>query len=79
MLIRATKKLLNISAKEFMQILRFRKAIEYMITTDYNMSEIANKVGFSDPNYFSRAFRKVYQTSPTSYREQLLINDGGRE
>jgi len=73
------KKLLNISAKEFMQILRFRQAIEYMITTDYNMSEIANKVGFSDPNYFSRAFRKVYQTSPTRYREQLLINNGGRD
>jgi len=65
------KKLLNISAKKYLQVLRFKKAIDYMLSTDYNISEIAYEVGFSDPNYFSRAFKKFYKITPTEYKKQL--------
>ncbi|MFR5913877.1 MAG: helix-turn-helix domain-containing protein [Blautia wexlerae] len=29
---------------------------------------IAEKVGYSDPNYFSYAFKKQYGVSPSKYR-----------
>jgi AraC-like DNA-binding protein len=35
---------------------------------DLNMSEVAYRVGFSDPNYFSRTFKKNYNISPTDFR-----------
>ena len=65
------KKLLSISPKEYLQLLRFRKAIEFMLTTDHNISEIAYDVGFTDPNYFSRAFKKVYKITPSAYKEKI--------
>jgi signal transduction histidine kinase/CheY-like chemotaxis protein len=70
------KKLLNMSTKEYLQLIRFQKAIELMKATDENISQIAYTVGFSDPNYFSRAFKKIYKVSPTEYKENLLKKSG---
>ncbi|MFW5790092.1 MAG: helix-turn-helix domain-containing protein [Bacillota bacterium] len=33
-----------------------------------NISEIAYKVGFNDPNYFARAFKEKFNISPSEYR-----------
>jgi len=33
-----------------------------------NISEIAYKVGFNDPNYFARAFKEKFDLSPSKYR-----------
>ena len=33
-----------------------------------NISEIAYKVGFNDPNYFARAFKEKFNISPSKYR-----------
>lgn len=34
-----------------------------------NITEIAYRVGFNDPKYFTRCFTKQYGVSPSSYRE----------
>lgn len=49
---------------------RLDKAKE-LLQTDlhYPISEIANKVGYEDPHYFSRLFRKKTGQSPVQYRE----------
>jgi transcriptional regulator GlxA family with amidase domain len=36
--------------------------------TDLSMKEVAAAVGYDDPYYFSRIFRKVAGASPTQYR-----------
>jgi|GEM_PF-6096820 len=66
------KKLLNISAKRFIIMLRFKKAIDLMTRSDSTISEIAYEVGFSDPNYFSRSFKKMYNKTPSQYRSELM-------
>jgi len=66
------KKLLNMSGSDYIQSLRFKKAIELMADFNRNISDIAYEVGFTDPNYFSKVFKKVYKKTPTDYRKELF-------
>lgn len=47
---------------------RMEAAKELLRTTTLRASEIAEKVGYSDPNYFSICFKKYHSVSPTTYR-----------
>ena len=47
---------------------RIQVAQEYLRTTDWKTFEIAEKVGYTDPNYFSYCFRKHTGLSPKEYR-----------
>lgn len=53
--------------------LKMRKACEYMELTSLRIGEIAARVGFDDPSYFSRIFTKVMGLSPTEYRRQEYL------
>jgi signal transduction histidine kinase/ligand-binding sensor domain-containing protein/DNA-binding response OmpR family regulator len=56
------------SPNEFIRIIRIKKAAELLKTTELNISEIAYKVGFDDPLYFSRCFKKQFSLSPKHFR-----------
>ena len=47
---------------------RLKQAIELLKYNDYTINEISDKVGFSDANYFSKAFHKKFNISPSKYR-----------
>lgn len=51
--------------------LRINKAIELMKNSSLIVSEISDKLGFTNPYYFSRVFKKVLGESPTSYMKQI--------
>lgn len=53
---------------------RLQKAKELLSQTNlhYPIAEIAGKVGYDDPHYFSRLFRKKIGIPPIQYREQQL-------
>ena len=50
--------------------LRMGRARALLDTTSMTVTEIAAAVGYSDPLYFSRHFRRVHSLSPTAYRAQ---------
>ncbi|TKH41384.1 DNA-binding response regulator [Paenibacillus terrae] len=50
--------------------IRMKKAKELMLNGNRKLSEIAESVGYSDPNYFSKCFKKRFGMTPTEY-EQL--------
>lgn len=50
---------------------RLEKAIELLHTTQDKSYMIAEKVGYTDANYFSYVFKKKYGVSPTRYRKNL--------
>ena len=60
------KSLLNTSMGDFIRKKRMKKACE-LLREGFNVSETAYKVGFSDPNYFSKAFKKEFGIRPTDY------------
>ncbi len=54
---------------EYLTNLRINKAKELINTTDRTMKDICQAVGYGDPNYFSRMFKKNVGVTPTEYRE----------
>ena len=48
-----------------------KMAISLFKTNNYNISDVAYQVGFSDPAYFSKYFKSVYKMTPTEYVNQL--------
>ena len=52
----------------YLQKLRIRKAMEFLIRSDMTINEVSNTCGFNDPLYFSRQFRKFTGSSPREYR-----------
>lgn len=52
---------------EWVNKLRINKAKELMGTTQLTVKEVCFKVGYNDPNYFSRIFKKYENVAPTEY------------
>ena len=65
-LFRRLKTLTNQGFASYLRFYRLRKAKELIERAEgLNISEIAYEVGFTDPNYFSRAFSQVFGQSPS--------------
>ena len=63
------KQLTGLGFKEFLIQTRITKAEELLATTKLEISEIAEKCGFTSSNYFGDAFKKINGISPRQYRK----------
>lgn len=54
---------------EYLTNIRIEKAKNLLIHSDMNIKNICIDTGYSDPNYFSRIFKKQVGITPTEYRE----------
>ncbi|WP_138495898.1 response regulator [Paenibacillus pinistramenti] len=52
----------------YLMSIRMEAAKELLMMSDLKAFEIAEKVGFSDPNYFSFCFKKSFGVSPKEFR-----------
>ncbi len=66
-LYRKIKILTGYSVKEFVRVIRLKKAASMLISTNKNVSEIAYEVGFSSVAYFSTSFSEFYKLTPTQF------------
>ncbi len=53
--------------------LRMKKARELLMDPRNRISDISVQVGFSDSNYFSKAFKKAFGLSPSEFRDSLQV------
>ncbi len=53
--------------KEYIRILRMKKAMVLLLEGKYNISEVAFRVGMNDPLYFSKCFKSQFGASPSEY------------
>jgi len=51
--------------------LRMQVACHYLDTTALSIKEVAAKLGYDDPYYFSRIFQKILGCSPLAYRRSV--------
>ena len=51
--------------------LRMQAACHYLDTTALSVKEVAAKLGYDDPYYFSRIFQKILGCSPLAYRRSV--------
>ncbi|CAM4382851.1 AraC family transcriptional regulator [Zobellia roscoffensis] len=64
---RKLKKLTGYAPKDYMRNMRLTRAAELLENGQLRIAEVSYQVGFSDPNYFSKCFRRFYGTSPSDY------------
>ena len=61
------KAITSMSANDFINVYRLKKAKELLQSSNLQVSEIAYTTGFNDPKYFSRIFKKYYKCSPSEF------------
>lgn len=64
------KKRTGYSLIHFFNLKKIQKACEYLNYTDLSVKEIAFRMGFQDPLYFSRLFKKHMGMSPNAYKKE---------
>jgi len=64
------KKTVGISPQQYIIGEKMKAACEYLLSTEYDISHIAQSVGYDDLFVFSHAFKKYVGTSPSEYRKQ---------
>jgi signal transduction histidine kinase/ligand-binding sensor domain-containing protein/DNA-binding response OmpR family regulator len=60
--------LTNQSVANLIKYVRLRKAADILMNTSYSVSEVTYMVGFNDRKHFSKEFKKMYNLSPTEYK-----------
>ncbi len=54
---------------DYINGMRINSAMEMLVTTDASMADIADTIGFCNPNYFHKIFKQYMITSPLAYRK----------
>jgi YesN/AraC family two-component response regulator len=70
-LYRKLKNLTDLSARDFIRYVRLQRAAQLLTNSQLTVSEIAYQVGFNDPGYFARCFKKQFNQSPLSYAKEI--------
>jgi AraC-like DNA-binding protein len=61
----------DLSFGEYIRKLRIEKAIEYLNSSNFSLTQVAYLTGFSDQSHFTRIFKKHTGQSPSAYKKSL--------
>ena len=66
------KKVVGISITDYINMCRIERAKHLLDVTNLTITQISGEVGFSDPSYFSKMFKKLQGVYPTHYRKRNI-------
>lgn len=69
---RLFKRYMNVSLFTFLQEYRVERSLEFLLSSEDSIMEVAEKSGFTDSNYYAKVFAKVKGCSPQKYRKQNI-------
>ena len=64
---------LHLSPMQAVRRLRLEQAMGYLERSNLSMKQIADRCGFASPYHFSRVFRQVYGSPPSTVRRELML------
>jgi len=66
------KKVADMTPNDFLRHVRMQRAEELVTKSQLTFSQIAYQVGFTDPKYFGKCFKKHTGMSPSEYRTEAV-------
>lgn len=66
---RMFKQEFGVNFVDYVTSLRLKKACELLQEGNCSVKEVCFKVGYSEPNYFTRVFKKAYGIAPTKFQK----------
>jgi len=60
------KRRMGISAKDYLQNVLHQRAVDLLLHTDLTILEIAHTLGYREPTYFHRVFKKAHWNDPAN-------------
>ena len=70
--VESVKAVSDVSPNKLILNVRMKLAAEKLATGKYTVSEVAYDVGYSDPSYFSKVFKFMYNIAPANYLKQRM-------
>lgn len=70
------KHMYGLTVNKYNQQVKLEKARDLLETTDHNISEIVNMIGFSNRSYFSKIFKEKYGVSPKYFLRSYAEAEG---
>lgn len=68
---RIFKRRTGVNINVYVNKVRMELAKNHLLLSNESVAEIASRVGFNDPNYFSRVFTQIIGVSPTEFRRRF--------
>lgn len=70
---------LKITFIEYLTKVRIEVSMKLLKNRNLSVNQIAYAVGYQDPNYFSKVFKRHMKTSPIEYRNNILKKGMGKQ
>lgn len=67
------KREMGVSANHYITTKRLKRACDLLINTNQNITDISVTIGYNDPLYFFRVFKKYYNITPLEYRNTYQL------
>lgn len=68
---RKVKSVLGMTPIDFIRKIRIRRAVQLINAGEESLATVAYKVGFSDPKYFSKCFKRDMGMPPMEYKQKV--------
>ena len=73
---RLFKKHVGIDFSEYRLNIQMDKAKNFLVKFDYNVNQVAEKLGYENSESFSHQFKKIVHFTPTAYRNKIQNKKG---
>jgi len=59
----------GLAPSDFMRSIRLKRAAQFLVQGQYPVAEVAEKVGFNTPKYFTKYFKEAFGVTPSQYAQ----------